>query len=195
MDAQIERLIAERDYRGALEALAGAHGKALGRFCGGLLGSTHDGEEALQEAMVQALSAMPSYRGQGVRAWAFGIARHVCLGELKKRARRRGLWARVFAGGDGETTATHAAVDARLTIDRALVRLSPTLREALLLRYQQGMDATEVADVLGISHAAARKRISLGLRDLRTTLAVSPAGLAPGSEDPARLEGLRGEQP
>lgn len=194
MDAQIEKLIAERDYRGALEALAAAHGKALGRFCGGLLGSTHDGEEALQEAMVQALSAMPSYRGQGVRAWAFGIARHVCLGELEKRTRRRGLWARVFAGGDEPVT--NAAVDARLTLDKALVRLSPTLREALLLRYQQGMDATEVADVLCISHAAARKRISLALRDLRTTLAaVSPAGLAAGSDDAARLEGLRGEQP
>jgi len=175
MDAHIERLIGQRDYRGALDALAAAHGKALGRFCAGLLGSSHDGQEALQEALVQALSAMPRYRGEGVRAWAFGIARHVCAAELRKRTRRRTLWSRFFALERAERGADHVGdADARLTLDKALVCLSPALREALLLRYQQGMDAAEVAEVLGISHAAARKRISLGLRDLRARLDPSP---------------------
>ena len=198
MDAQIERLIGQRDYRGALEALASDHGKALGRFCAGLLGSTADGEEALQEALIRTLDAMPSYRGEGVRAWAFGIARHVCAAELKKRTRRRSLWARMF--GESEPAATRPVddADARLSIDKALVRLSPALREALLLRYQQGMDATEVADVLGISHAAARKRISLGLAGLRMTLSIDTSAAL--SERPARPlaqpvdDRLRGEQ-
>lgn len=173
MDAHIERLIGQRDYRGALEALAAAHGKALGRFCAGLLGSVEEGQEALQEALIQTLAAMPRYRGDGLRAWAFGIARHVCAAELKRRSRRRSLWGRFFASEQPERARDACpAADARLTLERALVHLSPILREALLLRYQQGMDATEVAEVLGISHAAARKRISLGLRDLRARLDV-----------------------
>lgn len=174
MDAHIERLIGERDYRAALDALAATHGKALGRFCAGLLGSVEDGQEALQEALMQTLDALPRYRGDGVRAFAFGIARHVCAAELKKRTRRRSLWARFFSSERAERAHDDARdADARLTLDKALVHLSPALREALLLRYQQGMDAAEVADVLGISHAAARKRISLGLRDLRARLDVS----------------------
>lgn len=175
MDAHIERLIGQRDYRGALDALASAHGRAIGRFCAGLLGSVDDGQEALQEALMQALSAMPRYRGEGVRAWAFGIARHVCAAELKKRTRRRSLWSRFFAEREERSSSPSLEADARLTLTKALVRLSPNLREALLLRYQQGMDATEVADVLGISHAAARKRISLGLRDLRAQLDAAPS--------------------
>lgn len=192
MDAQIERLIGERDYRAALEALVGEHGRALGRFCAALLGSREDGEEALQEALVQALDAMPRYRGEGVRAWAFGIARHVCLAELKKRTRRRSIWARFFGGGavvEGARPMDDA--DARLSVARALARVSPSLRAALLLRYQQGMDATEVADVLGISHAAARKRISLGLADLRKTLDVDLGARAERSARPVE-DGLSG---
>jgi RNA polymerase sigma-70 factor (ECF subfamily) len=187
MDAHIERLIGQRDYRGAVGALATAHGKALGRFCAGLLGSAEDGQEALQEAFVQALAALPGYRGEGVRAWAFAIARHVCAAELRKRTRRRGIWARIFSGeaaAPREDQATIADADARLTVDKALGRLTPRLREALLLRYQQGMDAAEVADVLHISHAAARKRISLGLRGLRAQLDVAVSG-APDAEDGA----------
>jgi RNA polymerase sigma-70 factor (ECF subfamily) len=194
MDAQIERLIGQRDYRGALEALAGEHGRALGRYCAGLLGSTQDGEEALQEAMVQALRSMPRYRGEGIRAWAFGIARHVCAAELKRRTRRRSLWVRVFGGATFETTLPTEDADARLSVQGALGRISPKLREALLLRYQQGMDATEVADVLGISHAAARKRISLALKDLRTNLRVEPRALDGRSPHPVE-DGLRGERP
>jgi RNA polymerase sigma factor (sigma-70 family) len=168
MDAHIERLIAQRDYQGAVGALAHAHGKA------------------------------PGYRGDGIRAWAFGIARHVCAAELKKRTRRRSIWERVFASDQpeqGKTSISDAIrdVDARLTIEKSLGRLSPGLREALLLRYQQGMDATEVAEVLGISHAAARKRISLGLRDLRAQLSTNPE--AEGNRRRPFESGLRGEQP
>ncbi len=191
MDAQIERLIGERDYRAALEALVGEHGRALGRFCAALLGSREDGEEALQEALVQALDAMPRYRGEGVRAWAFGIARHVCLAELKKRTRRRSIWTRFFGAEVGELTRPMDDADARLSVARALARVSPSLRAALLLRYQQGMDATEVADVLGISHAAARKRISLGLADLRKTLDVDLGARAERSARPVE-DGLSG---
>lgn len=198
MDAHIERLIGQRDYRGALEALASEHGKALGRFCAGLLGSTTDGEEALQEALILALNAMPGYRGEGVRAWVFGIARHVCATELKKRTRRRSVWGRVFGMSEPEAVRPLDDADARMSIDKAFARLSPGLREALLLRYQQGMDATEVADVLGISHATARKRISLGLAGLRTTLELDPSALAgSAARPPVRPvdDGLRGERP
>jgi len=198
MDAHIERLIGQRDYRGALEALASEHGKALGRFCSGLLGSRSDAEEALQEALIHALNAMPGYRGEGVRAWVFGIARNVCATELKKRTRRRSVWGRVFGMSEDEVVRPLDDADARMSIDKALVRLSPGLREALLLRYQQGMDATEVADVLGISHAAARKRISLGLARLRTTLELTSATLSASAARPSARpveDGLRGEQP
>ncbi|MFO0744585.1 MAG: sigma-70 family RNA polymerase sigma factor [Myxococcota bacterium] len=177
MDADIDRLIRSRDFKGALHALADAHGTAVGRFCQAILGSPQDGADALQDTFVAALAAMPAYRGDsGVRAWIFGIARHQCADHLRKRGRRRSVWARMFGGGD-VTVAPPAAADAsdaRMMLERALVVLPEPQREAVLLRYQQGMDATEVADVLGISHAAARKRISIGMQALRAAMDTAP---------------------
>ncbi len=170
MDTHIERLIEQRDTRAALTALVEAHGAALGRFLCAALGSREDGEEALQDTLVAVLAALPSYRRQSpLRAWVFGIARHVAADHMRKRARRRGLWARFFQRD--EETRPHEDSDARLTLEHALGRLSPGLREAVLLRYQLGMDATEVADVLAISHAAARKRLSQAVQTLRVELA------------------------
>lgn len=189
MDADIERRIAAQDHRGALRALADAYGAALGRFCQAQLGSPQDGADALQDTLVAALLAMPRYRGErGVRAWAFGIARHQCSEIVRKRMRRRSVWNRIFSGGDRavEPAAPSDAADARLSLERALARLSPAQREVVLLRYQQGMDATEVAEILGVSHAAARKRISIAMQALRACMDEQPTGprIAPASSHP-----------
>jgi RNA polymerase sigma-70 factor (ECF subfamily) len=190
MDAHIERHIRDKDYRRALDALIATHGPGLGRFLISALGSREDGEEALQDTLVRALNAMPDYRGDNqVKPWLFGIARHVLVDHVRKKSRRRSLWARFFRSDEEETPDPHAQTDARLTLAGALSRLSPALRAAVLLRYQQGMDATEVADTLAISHAAARKRISLGLQALRTELAdLAPSDIAPALPQSALSE-------
>lgn len=171
-DTQIETRIRTRDARGALELIAHTYGAVLGRFCAAQVGALGDGEEALQETLYRAYENFGSYRGDaGVRAWLFGIARHVCVDALRKRGRRQAAFER-FAVAEGPN-ATSAA-EARMALEDALAGLSPNLREAVLLRYQLGMDATEVADALQISHAAARKRISLGIAALRAALDAAP---------------------
>lgn len=178
MDATIERYIKEGDHERALGAIVDTHGPALGRFLAASLGSREDGEEALQDTLLEVLSALGGYRGdRGLRPWLFAIARHVAMTSTRKKLRRRSLWARFFSGPDRETEDPTSRSDARLTVTSAITRLSPNLRDALLLRYQLGLDATEVADTLGITHDAARKRISQALARLRADL-VGPAGLA-----------------
>lgn len=169
MDATIERYIKDGDLSRALNAISEAHGAALGRFLAATLGSREDGEEALQDTLIATHSALSSYRGdRGLRPWLFGIARHVALSRVRRQSRRRSLWARLFAPEPPPDPIAQA--DARLTLSVALARLTPDQRDALLLRYQLGLDATEVADTLAISHAAARQRIAQGLRRLRAEL-------------------------
>lgn len=170
MDTTIERHIKEGDHRRALAGIAEAFAPSLGRFLAAALGSREDAEEALQDTLLEALRTMNAYRGdRGLRPWLFGIARHVAATRTRNRLRRRSLWARFFS--TEEAIHPTAQTDARLTVTAAIKRLSPNLRDALLLRYQLGLDATEVADTLGISHEAARKRISQALAHLRTDLA------------------------
>ncbi|HRE91959.1 MAG TPA: sigma factor, partial [Myxococcota bacterium] len=77
MDATIERYIKEGHHERALGAIVDTHGPALGRFLAASLGSREDGEEALQDTLLEVLSSMSAYRGErGLRPWLFAIARH-----------------------------------------------------------------------------------------------------------------------
>ena len=52
-----------------------------------------------------------------------------------------------------------------------VARLTPTEREAVLLRYEADLSFREVGQACGIDEATARKRVSRGLDRLRTIFA------------------------
>jgi RNA polymerase sigma-70 factor (ECF subfamily) len=55
----------------------------------------------------------------------------------------------------------------------ALLALSPKLREAVLLRFDRGLDYAEIAGLAGHSEATVRSRVFLAIRRLREELAGS----------------------
>jgi RNA polymerase sigma-70 factor (ECF subfamily) len=166
-------LIARGDYRAALARCATEHGPSLGRLCMAFLGTQAEAEEAAQEALIAALDAMPSYRGEGtVRAWLFGIARRVCARRVETRVRRENRL-RLVQPDEGAPGA-EALLAARQQAHRvrvALEQLKPTEREAVVLRYDAGLSFADVAEACGIDEAAARKRVSRALERLRRALA------------------------
>src|SRR5690242_8578889 len=88
----IEDLIRDGRHREALTACARTHAAILGRLSMALLGSQADADEAVQETLLRAHRAMPTYRAEGsVKAWLCGIARHVCAHMLETRRRGREL--------------------------------------------------------------------------------------------------------
>ena len=109
-----------------------------------------------------------------MRAWLFGIARRVCIRHLRKRDRRSNLLKRWFgekpAGRSDPSEDPAERSEQEEMLRTALLELKSQFREAVLLRYQAGMDHAEIAQSLDISPAAARKRVSLGVAALRSTL-------------------------
>lgn len=173
MELQITTIMADGDHSGALRLMAEAYSGAVGRFCLALVGSKAEADDLLQETFIDAFKALPRYRAEStVRAWLFGIARRVCIRHLRKRDRRSNLLKRWF----GQTSESRPAEDPAVRSEQermlrgALAELKPHLREAVLLRYQAGMDHGEIAQALQISAAAARKRVSMGIAALRESL-------------------------
>ncbi len=174
MELRITTQLASGNRREALALMAEAFADDIGRYCTSMTRSEAEAEELVQETFIQAFEALERYTGQSsVRAFLFGIARRVCIRHLRKRDRRRGLFQRWFVVGDSVVADPVDPVEAaeeRVALATALAALKPTLREAVLLRYQAGLEGPEVARALGISHAAARKRVSLGVKALRESL-------------------------
>jgi RNA polymerase sigma-70 factor (ECF subfamily) len=58
----------------------------------------------------------------------------------------------------------------REALEKALTRLSPRLREAIALRYGQGLTYREMADVLGCPQKTAESRVRLAHEALREVM-------------------------
>lgn len=106
--------------------------------------------------------------GTILSAWLFRVAHHACRNALRVEARRRHYERK--AGEDmqaGTSGAGQAARAVEAGLDDALARLSESDREAVLLRYVEELSLDEVAAALGVSSAAAHKRVSRALERLR----------------------------
>lgn len=150
---------------------------ALRRHCARILGSAHDGEEALQESLLRAWQRLPGFEDRGsFRSWLFSIATNTSLNALRARSRRP-----LPGAGDPPELAApgpDAGYEARERLELALqalvTRLPPRQRAAVVLREGLGWSAPEIAELLGTSPAA----VNSALQRARDTLgqpADSPA--------------------
>ncbi|MDB4956123.1 MAG: polymerase sigma-70 factor, subfamily [Myxococcales bacterium] len=165
----VVELITAGKHREALTTCARTHHVVLGRLCMALLGSKADADEAVQETLLRAHRAMPTYRGEGsVKAWLCGIARHVCAHVLETRRRGREILEVVPIEEEARDAFT-ARRRARV-IREGLEKLKPSERDVLVLRYVADLSHREIAVACGVDEAAARKRISRALARLRSVM-------------------------
>ncbi|MCP4449256.1 MAG: sigma-70 family RNA polymerase sigma factor [Myxococcales bacterium] len=167
----ISDLIRHGKHREAIAACAAEYGRSVGRLCMAMLGNQDEADEVAQESFLAAYQGMANYRGEGsLRAWLYGIARRQCARRLERGPRRHlELVVESHASSDDPEA---SMVQARRASDmrRQLADLKPTERDALVLRFAGDLSFKEVADILNIGEAVARKRASRGLLRLRTTL-------------------------
>ncbi|MBU1069180.1 RNA polymerase sigma factor [Myxococcota bacterium] len=204
MEQQILSMMREGHRERALELMARAWAQPIGRFCCALAGSAAEGEDLLQETFIEAWRAMETFRAESSpRAWLYGIARNLCASHLRRRDRRRSLFGRFFADSSAENAHCRSSEDnavrseEQVLLDAALADLKPALREAVLLHYQGHFSMQEIADMLEISPANARKRVSLGVGALREALRpvlMKPENPRGGQDENEQSESVSGNQ-
>src|SRR5881396_2628974 len=74
---------------GAFQRLVEPHRGELHAHCYRMLGSVHDAEDALQEALLRAWRGLPRFEGRSsLRSWLYTIATNTCLNAIEKRPKR-----------------------------------------------------------------------------------------------------------
>jgi RNA polymerase sigma-70 factor (ECF subfamily) len=163
-------------HAGAFAALVERHLGPLARWSAKFLGSARGGEEVAQEVLLELWNGRDRYRAQGkLRIWLVTLARNRCRNRLRDE-RRRSRLLEGAAEPPGAASAGAGQLEQLLEAERrrevreALLVLSPKLREAVLLRFDQELSYAEIARIVGTSEANARSRVFLGLRRLRERL-------------------------
>jgi RNA polymerase sigma-70 factor, ECF subfamily len=150
----------------ALSAFVEAGYDQVWRLCATLV----DGQSAddlSQETFTQAVRALPRFRGESsARTWLLAIARHVCLDELRGRARRRGRHARMEAG------AGRVVVDVsdEVAVADLIGRLGPDRRAAFVLTQVLGLSYGEAAKVCECPPGTVRSRVARARAELADLL-------------------------
>ncbi len=115
-------------------------------------------EDVVQDTFVRAYASLPTVGGlDNPKAWLYRIATNLAIDHIRRGRRVRWVsldrLAHVLRGAEGP--GDPAAAD---PVRRALAALAPDERTLLMLFAQAELTAPEVAEVLGITAAAARKR-------------------------------------
>ncbi|MGI5126779.1 sigma-70 family RNA polymerase sigma factor [Pseudonocardia sp. CA-107938] len=159
--------------------------------CYRMLGSVHDAEDALQDALVRAWRSLGGFEERSsVRAWLYKISTNVCLTAIERRG-RRALPVDFGSAGAGSPldppateidwlepfpdvlvedgrAAPHARYEQREGVELAFVaalqHLPGNQRAALVLFEVLGFSAREIADVMETSTASVNSALQRARR-------------------------------
>src|SRR6202167_2843771 len=191
----------------AFDELTNRYRRELHMHCYRILGSFQDAEDLLQETLLSAWQSLDRFDGRSLRAWLYRIATNRCLNYLRDSSRRPKVTTAATSGSpfsgaansdepwwlepypdalmDTVELGPEARYDARESIALSFVaglqHLPTQQRAALVLRDVLGFSATEVAEMLDSTPAAAHsalQRARAGLQHSsgsdRVTLPRSP---------------------
>jgi RNA polymerase sigma-70 factor (ECF subfamily) len=176
-----------------LEAIE-RYGKDLHAHCYRMLGSLHDAEDALQDAMLRAWRGLGRFEGRSsLRTWLYTIATNTCLNAIARRPARalpvdygpaadphdagsdplaESTWIEPYPDdqlglGTG-LTAPEARYERRESVELAFVaalqHLAPRPRAVLMLREVLGFSAREVAEALDTTVASVNSALQRARR-------------------------------
>ncbi len=189
-DNQVAVLLVRRCIGGdaaAWEELVQRYHRRIYNICYRFAGSPDDAQDLTQEVFIKMYRTLNSYdleRG-AFMTWVTTMARNLLVDHFRKTKQDRLTDSLDSARSEHEDAMPlseqlpdpAAAPDARAqshevgeTVHRALQKLSPDLREAVILRDLQDMDYKDIATVLKVPEGTVKSRINRGRAELARLL-------------------------
>ena len=182
-----ERLL-ERACAGdedAVLALYERHHAPAYRFALRVLGSTHAAEDAVHDCFLELLTREGFDPARGtLRNYLFGAVRHRALRQFRRAGRECEIeeadgangangsnGAGPRAAGSAEPLGLLLEAELSETVRRAVARLPPLQREALVLFEYEDLSLAEIAEIVGADVNAVKARLFRARASLRRSLA------------------------
>jgi RNA polymerase sigma-70 factor (ECF subfamily) len=175
--------LVDRCLRGddrAWEDLIRTHTRRVYAICYRFTGSDSEAQDIAQEVFVRVFQSLKTFRsGDGsFTVWLTRLTRNLLIDNY-----RRNKNSRVTSSIEDQlspvedTTPSEGRADSRVThrergemLQMALRKLSPELREAVVLRDLQEMEYREISESLGIPEGTVKSRINRGRAELANVL-------------------------
>ena len=189
-DAQVVAMLVRRCLAGdavAWEEIVQKYNRRIYNICYRFAGSGEDAQDLTQEVFIKMYRTLKTYDvGRGAfMTWVTTITRNLLVDHFRKSKQDRVTDSMDTAPSEHEDAMPlseqipdkAAPPDAHVqsretgeTVHRALQKLSPELREAVILRDLQDMDYREIAAVLKVPEGTVKSRINRGRAELARLL-------------------------
>jgi len=189
-DAQVVGMLVRRCVAGdavAWEEIVQRYNRRIYNICYRFAGSADDAQDLTQEVFIKMYRTLNSYDvGRGAfMTWVTTITRNLLVDHFRKSKQDRVTDSIDAAPSEHEDAtplsdkiqdrtpspdASAQSRETRETVHRALQKLSPELREAVILRDLQDMDYREIAAVLRVPEGTVKSRINRGRAELARLL-------------------------
>ncbi len=169
--------LARNGDHGAFTELVRRHHKQVIHFCGRMMGSTYDAEDAAQETFIRLHRSLERLTpDHAFTTVLYCMARNATLNLLRTARRHRQRVSAFEKDGSAAQTVpgkpdAHARQqDRRAIIESALTQLAPDLREALVLYTFNNLEYRQIADIQACPIGTVRSRIARAREQLRRHL-------------------------
>jgi len=143
-----------------------------------------DDDDLVQDVFVKALRRLSMLRdNSSFGAWLAAIARNVANDYHRRSAPEKPL---TDDGSDQDIHCGTSCADQdepAVAILEAVMRLSETYRETLILRLVEGMTGPEIAARTGMTHGSVRVNLYRGMEQLRAKRSANPSRVVPEQEE------------
>ncbi len=191
---------ARQGDEGAYQRLVEPHRGELHAHCYRMLGSVHDAEDALQEALLRAWRGLSGFEGRSsLRSWLYTIATNTSLNMIEKRPKRvlpidygpaadphggpgepitESVWLEPYPdetlGVEDGYAAPEARYEQRESVELAFIaslqHLPPNQRAVLILRDVLGFSAREAAETLDTTTASVNSALQRARKTIEDRL-------------------------
>lgn len=175
-DSDVLSLVHHGDIAGALRRLIECHGAAVHRYCATALRDTSLADDVYQQVFLQAFRGLARFEGRSqLRTWLLAIARHCVLTAVDTRSRahaRAGSPTDLADVPDPGLAPDESIYDGELraALAASLHHLEPRARDAVLLRFHDGLTYPQIAEIYGEPPAALYTRVNRALHVLRKSI-------------------------
>jgi RNA polymerase sigma-70 factor (ECF subfamily) len=138
--------------------------------------SRSDAEEVAQDALLNALRSLDSYRGEAAfSTWLYAITVNICRNYLRKRRRQeRVQW--LYQGlvelfeDSPKTEESYVSQETRSNLFEAVNALDEKHRLPVILRYYHEYSILEIAQILDVPEGTVHSRLNNARNQLRLSL-------------------------
>jgi RNA polymerase sigma-70 factor (ECF subfamily) len=189
-DAQVVASLVRRCISGdaiAWEEIVQRYNRRIYNICYRFVGSADDAQDLTQEVFIKVYRTLSSYDSDkaAFMTWVTTVTRNLLVDHFRKTKQDRLTDSLDNAPSEHEDAqplseqiqdqaappdATVQTRETRETVHRALQKLSPELREAVILRDLQDMDYREIALALKVPEGTVKSRINRGRAELARLL-------------------------